>query len=72
MNLKEFDAITNRLAEEFESVLILVSTNENGVTRSCVKRRGNYYASRGLAQHWLEEERNTELAEQIADKTKED
>lgn len=57
-----------QLAEHFDSVLILVSYNEEGYTRAAIKRAGNYYASKGLAQEWLEEEQQKEAANAIAEK----
>lgn len=66
MEIKELESLTNRLAEEFDSVLILVTKNEEGVTRSCIKRRGNYYASMGLVRHYLDEESQQELADWIS------
>lgn len=54
-----------QLAEHFDSVLILVSYNEEGRTRAAQKWAGNYYASKGLAQDWLETEQHEDLAQQV-------
>lgn len=59
-----------KLVEHFDAVLILVSTNEDGVTKSAVKRSGNFYASKGLAMEWLECERQKEAAWHIAHEIK--
>lgn len=55
----------SRLAENFDSVIILVTVNEEGVTRSQSSRRGNYFASKGLMQDWLDDEKNKELAQTV-------
>lgn len=57
-----------RLAEDFDSVFIAVSKNEEGVTSASTKRAGNYYATKGLVQDWLDDEKNKELALSIKDK----
>lgn len=58
----------SRLSEHFDSVLIIATKNEECVTRLVVRRRGNYYASKGAAIEWLENESQQELAKEIADK----
>lgn len=58
----------SRLSEHFDSVLIIATKNENSTTRLCIRRRGNYYASKGAAIEWLESESQQELAKEIADK----
>lgn len=72
MNYEELETVMDKLSEHFDSVLLCVTVKEEGVTRGRVRRRGNYYASMGFAQSWLDGERNIELAQEIADKTKPD
>ena len=45
----------NRIGEEVESVLVLATfKDESGNSGSVNWSKGNFYASRGLAQEWLE------------------
>lgn len=67
MNEHFLDPTIAKLMEEYDSVLILCTKNEGGVTKAAVRRGGNYYASRGLAQEWLDDLRNEELAKAISD-----
>ncbi len=73
MNEKEIEEVNKallKLAEHFDSVLILCTVNAEGFTRLINRRAGNYYASKGAAQEFLDDEKNKELAEYI--KTTED
>lgn len=54
-----------KLSEHFDSVIILCTVQEEGATRVVVKRLGNYYATKGLMQEWLEEEVNEDLAQKL-------
>lgn len=64
-DIDEVEQIAEKIVEKFESVIILVSNNEEGKTRSYAARRGNYFASKGLIIEWLENERNIELARKL-------
>lgn len=66
MTSDELETVMDKLAEHYDSVLLLCTHNEEGTTLSRVKRRGNYYASKGLAIEWLENEHDMELAKEIA------
>lgn len=64
------DGCLAKLVEHYDAVLILASRNEDGGTKALVRRAGNFYASKGLAVEWLEEERNKEQASAIVDRIK--
>lgn len=72
MNNEELSTIVDKLSENFDSVLVLVSTHEDGATIMKCRRRGNLLTARGHAQNWLDCEKGEELAQVIADKTKEE
>lgn len=64
----QVEGIISRLSEHYDSVLIIATKNEECVTRLLIRRRGNYYASKGAAIEWLESESQQELAKEIAEK----
>lgn len=55
---KEVEDIASQLIEKFDSVIILVTRNDEGKSGAYVCRRGNYYASKGLMFDWIERERH--------------
>lgn len=59
------DHFADRLAEHFQSVVIICTHADPDGTRVVCKRRGNYYATKGAVTEWLEEERNRDLAEKL-------
>lgn len=68
---EQLNRCLGQLAEHFDSVLILVSYNEEGFTRAAVKRAGNFYACKGLAQEFIEEEQQKDAAFHLAEKLRE-
>ena len=59
-----------KLSEHVDSVIIICTVYDDegdGVngTRIICKRKGNYYATKGVLTEWLEEERNRDLADKL-------
>lgn len=54
------------LGEQYESVLILVSTHEDDKTYFQQRRTGNLFTAQGMARNYLKIYENRELAEEIA------
>lgn len=65
------DEFAEKLSEHCDSVIIICTTYDGegadggSCTRVICKRRGNYYATKGVVTEWLEEERNRDLAEKL-------
>lgn len=65
------DKFAEELSEHCDSVIILATVHDGAGmdggsgTRVICKRRGNYYATKGVITEWLEEERNRDLAEKL-------
>ena len=57
-----------QLAERFDSVLILVTANEDGISRMLRGHSGNWFACKGAAHAFIEKEQNEELSADIAEK----
>lgn len=62
---KAVEKAVEELSPKFDGVIILASISEGGVTKSVIRRGGNYYACKGIVTEWLEQERNGELAKAI-------
>lgn len=62
------DRAVNQLGEHFSSVQIMVSFNEEGLTK-CIKRgSGDWYARQGMAHEFINADIAQENAAQLAEK----
>lgn len=57
-----------QLAEVFDNVIILASYTENGVTQKTQVINGDWFAAKGMAHAFIEEDQNDCLSTGIADK----
>lgn len=61
------EQVACNLSEHFDCVQIMVSLNEEGLTK-CLKRgSGNWYARQGMAHEFINEDQSMMQAYQIAD-----
>lgn len=63
---KLLDDAVARLGEHFDSVQILASWNEEGLTLCCKRGVGNWYARQGMAHEFINADQAQETAHQIA------
>ncbi len=57
-----------QLAEVFDNVIILATYTENGQTIMTQAIKGDWYAARGMAQFFIEDDQNGALSTDIANK----
>jgi hypothetical protein len=50
------------LETSFDSVLVLCTKYDGGTTHFWIRAHGNYHANLGLAQYWLDDERDHSAA----------
>lgn len=63
---KLLDDAVARLGEHFDSVQILASWNEGGLTLCSKRGAGNWYARQGMAHEFINADQAQETAHQIA------
>lgn len=68
--VKLLDETAARLGEHFGSVQIMVSWNEEGLTKSLKRGCGDWYARQGLAHEFINQDVAQEAALQIAEQLK--
>lgn len=52
--LQLLDDTNAKLVEHFDAVQIMVTWNENGNTRDCLRGAGNWHARQGMAHMFIE------------------
>jgi hypothetical protein len=62
----------SQLGEHFANVQIMVSWQQGGKTSSCYRGTGDWYARQGMAQEFINSDRNQDLAVQLAEELKQD
>lgn len=71
-NEKIIAEAAQKLGEHFDHVQVLVTWEEQGVSKSCFKGAGNWYARQGLAHEFINSDiardAAKEIAEQLRDK----
>lgn len=60
------DDVAARLFEQFDSVQILVTFDEDGYTKSCFRGCGNFYARQGMAREFIQIDQARNQAKEIA------
>lgn len=68
--LKTLDTIASNLGEHFDHVQILVSWQEEGMTKNLQRGSGNWFARQGLAHEFINQDIAQENARQIAEQLK--
>lgn len=62
---KLLEEFAERLGEHFDAVQIMVSWNEERVTKCAKRGTGNWYARTGMAREFLDADQAQEIAHQI-------
>lgn len=60
------DEHARAIGEHYENVQIMVTWNEDGITKSCMRGVGNWHARQGLAHEFINMDIAQENAKQIA------
>jgi hypothetical protein len=66
------DHHAEQLGEQFDAVQILVTWNENGLTRDLFRGRGNVHARLHMAQDYITRDNAQQLAIEIQEKGSEE
>lgn len=61
------ERVTAALGEHFEAVQILVSWNEDGMTKALHRGAGNWYARQGMAHEFINKDVAQEHAVRLAE-----
>ena len=64
---KEIDTFCARMSEHVDSILVLVTKPEAGMTAFHASGRGNWYAQSASARHWLKSGDQVDLATKIGE-----
>jgi hypothetical protein len=67
---KLLEAAAAALAEHFDAVQILATSQEEGTTHSFYRGQGNWYARQGLAHEFINSDIAQDAAVQIAEQIK--
>lgn len=62
------DDVCARLVEHGDAVQVMMTWNEDGVTKRLFRGAGNWYARQGMAHEFITADANQDAAEQIADR----
>lgn len=60
------DKTASALGETFDHVQIMVTWNEQGITKSCCRGVGNWHARQGIAHEFIQMDIAQENARQVA------
>lgn len=61
----ELEAFCSKMSEHTESIRIVTTFAQDGMTASSSHGRGNWYAQKGSVSDWIKRADNEELANQI-------